>query len=404
VFWKRNLDAPGGSAGTTAHEVVRDTRTRPAGVVPRHLQTWIMVGLTAALLAIILISGRPTAPRGTANGKAQPITSLSPEQLHQYQEQLTEQEARLRREMAENQAAQTAAAHAGTPGNVSDPDGPPDPLQDERRRRVYSSLFADNVAFTRRRDAAGTTAPRPADADPAGAEALIAQALTRALVPPQPAPPPATPPSSPPAAATPNVAPSSLSPSPNTKRLLEGTVIEAVLINRLDGSFNGPVSALVTSPVYTHDRASVLIPSGARVLGTVSPVQAFGESRLAVKFHRLVMPNGATCSLDRFPGLNERGDAGLKDQVDRHYLQLFGASIAIGALSGLTQYSTRTANSDGYEFSDAYRQGTGASVAASGARMLDRFLNVLPTITIREGHRIKIYLTADLDLPPWSGL
>src|SRR4029078_12461714 len=121
-----------------------------------------MWGITAALLAIILISGRPTAPRGTANGKAQPITSLSPEQLHQYQEQLTDQEARLRREMDEKQAPQAAAAHAGTPGNVPDPDGAPDPLKDERRRRAYSSLFADNVAFTRRQGTATATASRAA--------------------------------------------------------------------------------------------------------------------------------------------------------------------------------------------------------------------------------------------------
>jgi type IV secretion system protein VirB10 len=185
------------------------------------------------------------------------------------------------------------------------------------------------------------------------------------------------------------------------KRLLEGAVIDAVLTNRLDGSFSGPLNALVTSPVYTQDRANILIPAGARVLGTVSPVQAFGESRLAVKFHRLLMPDRSSYTLDKFAGLNERGDAGLKDQVDRHYLQLFGASIAIGTLSGLAQYSTRSGASGAYSFSDAYGQSVGGSLAASGGRILDRFLNVLPTVTIREGHRLKIYLTSDLDLPPW---
>ena len=113
------------------------------------------------------------------------------------------------------------------------------------------------------------------------------------------------------------------------------------------------------------------------------------------------MPNGVTYSLDQFAGLNERGDAGLKDLVDRHYLQLFGASIAIGTLSGLAQYATRSGASGTYSFSDAYGQGVGGSLAASGGRILDRFLNVLPTVTIQEGHRIKIYLTSDLDLPPY---
>ena len=162
-----------------------------------------------------------------------------------------------------------------------------------------------------------------------------------------------------------------------------------------------PVNALVTWPIYTADGQQILVPAGARVLGTAAPVQAFGESRLAVRFHRLVMPNGQTYSLDQFTGLNQRGDAGLKDQVNRHYLQLFGASLAIGSLSGLAQLSTRSGAAGPYSFSDAYGQGLGGSVAASAGRILDRFLNVLPTVTIREGHRIKIYLTSDLALPPY---
>jgi type IV secretion system protein VirB10 len=157
----------------------------------------------------------------------------------------------------------------------------------------------------------------------------------------------------------------------------------------------------VTTPVYGPDRQTVVIPAGARVLGTASPVQALGETRLAVTFHRLVMPDGVTYDLDQFPGLNERGDAGLKDQVDRHYLQIFGASIALGSLSGLSQYATRSASSADYGFSDAFGQGMGASLATSSARVLDRFLNVLPGVTIREGHRLRIYLTRDLDLPPY---
>ena len=156
--------------------------------------------------------------------------------------------------------------------------------------------------------------------------------------------------------------------------------------------------------MYALDRETVLIPAGARVLGTASPVQAFGATRLAVKFHRLVMPDGTTFDLDQFTGLNERGDAGLSDQVDRHYLEIFGASIALGSLSGLAQYATRSPANADYAFSDAFGQGMGASLATSSAHVLDRFLNVLPTVTIREGHRLKIYVTRDLDLSAEKGV
>ena len=129
-------------------------------------------------------------------------------------------------------------------------------------------------------------------------------------------------------------------------------------------------------------------------------MQTWSASRLAVGFHRLMMPDGHTYSLDRFKGLNAIGETGLRDSVNRHYLQVFGASVAIGAIAGLAQFNTRSGFDVG--FGDAYRQAAGASLASSSARILDRYLNVLPTITIREGYRLKVYLTNDLDLPAYS--
>jgi type IV secretion system protein VirB10 len=121
---------------------------------------------------------------------------------------------------------------------------------------------------------------------------------------------------------------------------------------------------------------------------------------LAVSFHRLLMPDGHTYSLDQFKGLDAMGETGLTDEVNRHYWQVFGASLAVGALAGLAQFNTR--GIDAETFGDSYRQATGASLASSGTRILDRFLNVLPTITIREGFRIKVYLTNDLELPAYA--
>jgi type IV secretion system protein VirB10 len=121
---------------------------------------------------------------------------------------------------------------------------------------------------------------------------------------------------------------------------------------------------------------------------------------LAVRFHRLVLPDGRTHTLESFTGLNQVGETGLRDDVDRHYLQVFGASLAIGTIAGLAQAGTR----GGWDptASDAARQAAGASLATSTARVLDRYLNVLPTVTIREGHRIKVVLTHDLRLPAVS--
>jgi type IV secretion system protein VirB10 len=184
-----------------------------------------------------------------------------------------------------------------------------------------------------------------------------------------------------------------------TFRLMEGTIIETVLTNRLDGTFAGPVNCLVTTAVYASDQQHLLIPAGSRVLGEAKPVNTFGQSRLAVVFHRLLLPNETRIDLHDFHGLNQVGDIGLHDQVDRHYAQIFGASLAVGAIAGLAQART-TVGLDATAV-DVYRQGASANLAQSSARILDRFLNILPTVTIREGHRIKVYLSNDLELPAY---
>jgi type IV secretory pathway VirB10-like protein len=176
--------------------------------------------------------------------------------------------------------------------------------------------------------------------------------------------------------------------------------LETVLTNRLNGSLAGPVNTMLTTDTYSHDRQHLLIPQGSRILGEVKPVASFGQQRLAVVFHRIIMPDGYSVSLDQFQGLNQIGETGLRDQVNHHYLEIFGVSIAIGAIAGLSQANTLYGISE--SATDTYRQGFAASLSQSSLRILDRFLNILPTFTIREGYRIKIYLASDLLLPAYD--
>jgi type IV secretion system protein VirB10 len=186
-------------------------------------------------------------------------------------------------------------------------------------------------------------------------------------------------------------------------RVLEGTVIDAVLTNRLDGSSAAPVNCLVTNPLYSHSGRLVLIPAGARILGETKPVQAYGETRLAVGFHRLLMPDGRTYRLDQFVGLNQIGDLGLRDRVNQHYLSTFGAAAAVGLISGLSQYlgSAGLGRGDG-DRTVVIAGGVGDATSQASMQVMNRFLNRLPTITIREGHRVKVYLTSDLELPAYA--
>ena len=127
--------------------------------------------------------------------------------------------------------------------------------------------------------------------------------------------------------------------SPNTppgwERIYEGSFIEAVLVNQLNGDFPGPVLASVAVPFYSADRQRIVIPRGARVIGSASAVAGQDQERLAVGFHRLIFPDGRWVSLE-FRGLNQIGEGALKDQVNRHYFSMFASVGAVGIMSGLT--------------------------------------------------------------------
>ena len=116
---------------------------------------------------------------------------------------------------------------------------------------------------------------------------------------------------------------------PGFERVYEGSVVSGVLVTQLSGDFAGPVEAHVSIPFYSSDRQRILIPRGARFLGTAQPVRAQDQSRLAVGFHRLILPDGRWVDL-AFHGLNGLGEGALRDQVNRHYFAMFAAAGAVG--------------------------------------------------------------------------
>jgi type IV secretion system protein VirB10 len=181
----------------------------------------------------------------------------------------------------------------------------------------------------------------------------------------------------------------------------EGTILETVLMNRLDGDAVGPVKVMVTAPVYSHDHQHVLVPEGTVVLGEARKIGTAGfgqQRRIAVAFHRMIMPDGYSVDLDQFLGLNQIGETGLKDKVNNHYLQIFGTSIALGLIGAAAEMSNNGGQLTGNGI-DAYKYGAAASVSQNATTILDRFISIPPTITIREGYRVKVYISQDMLLP-----
>ena len=181
---------------------------------------------------------------------------------------------------------------------------------------------------------------------------------------------------------------------PGWERIYEGSFLEAVLVTQLSGDFPGPVLAQVAVLFYSADRQRVLVPRGARVIGTASAVIGQDQERLAVSFHRLIYPDGRWVTLD-FHGLNQVGEGALKDQVNRHYFSMFAAVGAVGIISGLTLQNSNPYGGG----AEAFRAGAGQGLGQAAEQILQRFLNRLPNITIRAGHRLRIWFTSDVLVP-----
>jgi type IV secretion system protein TrbI len=430
---------------------VQDKRSRPLGILPQNMQVRVLGGVAALMVIVIALSGRNT-PKEKPVPPPPPVIDPNTARIEEYQKAVAEQTRKLQLEQAQLAHTQQALGMAtgSAPGGGSGQANPPYPyarppeltysgvpaspesaLEADLKKREYESRFASNIALTYRQGAAATP--------PLTLSPLLAAAVPSAYPPewPQAAQYPlAQIPAGSPltlAAAASLLAPPTAAPKPgpdaqsasareadteerNLKgrerdrnldreegkrfRLFEGTVLETVLTNRLDGSFSGPVNCMVTTNVYSHNGLHLLIPQGSRVLGEVKRVETFGQQRLAIMFHRLIMPDGYSVSLDKFQGLNQIGETGLVDQVNHHSMQVFGVSLAIGAIAGLSQANTRYGLDE--SAADAYRQGVATSLSQSSLRILDRYLNVLPTFTIREGHRVKVYLSDDLLLPAYD--
>lgn len=393
---------------------VVDRRPIPRGVLPKGIQTWLMVGIAGVIVIIILFAGQPQAPaRGVQSTAASP-PATSPERVRDYQDRLSAINAQSSMNPTPDRPPTSVP---GTTPALSGEDNPApaqrlDPFAVERQRRDYESLFASNVVVSRRVPVQTAGARQPA----AGVSDLsesalgrepsldeIADAVVRATRAEKARAETNEPSVTPSEKAIPKLAPSEATGAPRY-RITEGTIIDAVLTNRLDGGSSAPVNCMVTNALYSSDGRRVLIPAGARVLGESRAVEGWGETRLAVSFHRIVMPDGTSVSLDHFRGLNQLGDAGLRDQVDRHYWATFGGAAAVGLVGGLSQLLGSVALGRGNGDRTVVVAGGSADAASqAAAQTLSQFLNRMPTITIREGHRVKVYVTRDLDLPEWTG-
>jgi len=435
--------------------------TKPAGAIPGGLFGQIVVALTTLLIAAFIIAyaiqggSSEEEPEATSIGPA-----LSGEGMQRRVEHTIEQQQRLEqtRRAARTRDRLRAQMQQPRPGQPARPGRPPvrtagltrgqppiagdagaddgDPLDGmidaeiaeqellqelklQSIRRKHESLRSQPVVHSVRTEPGQVaaapqycTAPIPTP-DPNAEQIrnlhraaenmmkLANQGTSAADLSGQPMLPPAA---GGPAAAGPNQLPAHPPENParvttptdpeGFERIYEGSFLEGALITQLSGDFPGPALAQVSVPFYSNDRQRILIPRGTRAIGTAQAVTDRDQTRLAVGFHRLIFPDGRWVSL-KFEGLDQVGTTALKDKVNRHYVQMLAAAGAVGILSGLALQGSNP-YAGGMQ---GFRAGAGQGFGQGATQIMQRFLNRLPTITIRAGHRLRIWFTADVLIP-----
>ncbi|GLR68695.1 conjugal transfer protein TrbI [Acidocella aquatica] len=199
----------------------------------------------------------------------------------------------------------------------------------------------------------------------------------------------------------PTVSPDRLTNAASPYIVQAGSVIPAALITGIRSDLPGQVTAQVTENVYDSPTGQyLLIPQGSKLIGEYNSEVAFAQSRVQLVWTRLILPNGRSIVLENQPGADTQGYSGLQDGVDNHWGSLFEAALlstflSVGAEAG-------TGNQEN-SLVQAIRSGASDSINQTGQELVERELNIQPTLTIRPGFPVRVIVNRDLVLAPYQG-
>jgi len=182
-------------------------------------------------------------------------------------------------------------------------------------------------------------------------------------------------------------------------QVMAGTLVSATLVTGLNSDLSGQVIGQVTENVYdTVTGRHLLIPQGAKLLGTYENRNSYGDTRAFVSWTRLIFPNGDSILLDDLSAVDGLGQSGLRDKVDGHTGKIIKASV----LSSILGIGAELASNDEDQIIRALQNSGQQTLNIAGQRMVERSLSVEPTITIRPGWRFSVLVSRDLILKPYT--
>jgi len=183
--------------------------------------------------------------------------------------------------------------------------------------------------------------------------------------------------------------------------LRAGFVVPATLISGINSELPGQIMAQIAQNVYdTATGKYLLLPQGSRLVGAYSSDVSYGQARVLVAWQRIVFPDGKAMDIGAMPGADSAGYAGFTDQVNNHYLRLYGSALLMSAVTaGITYNQHQNQSTLGYQqpnASSALSQALGLQLGQVTAQMIAKNLNIAPTLEIRPGYRFNVIVTKDM--------
>jgi type IV secretion system protein VirB10 len=177
--------------------------------------------------------------------------------------------------------------------------------------------------------------------------------------------------------------------------ILEGKLLDAVLETAVNSDLPGMVRAIINHDVYAESGENILIPRGSRLVGQYNSQVAKGQSRVFIVWTRVIRPDGIEVALNS-GATDPLGRAGIGGSINHHFWQIFGASTLLSIVGGGTA-NAGVNTSDAYNSASAYRQQVAQGFQNSSSSLLDGYINIPPTIEIKQGTPIKVFVARDLD-------
>lgn len=181
-----------------------------------------------------------------------------------------------------------------------------------------------------------------------------------------------------------------------------GAVIPAMMVTPIISDLPGQIIGQVSQNVYDSATGRhLLIPQGARLIGTYSSDVAYGQERVLFAWQRIVFPDGRALDIGAMPGADGRGASGASDQVNNHYVRIFGSALLLSLVSaGFKLALPDDRDTEGRRTrSQSLSESVAEQLGQTAGEAIRKNMNIAPTLEIRPGFRVNVMVVKDLEFP-----